>query len=46
MIPLLGHPPSFYISAMAVLSILGTVIGLGHLVLGLLRNLRNYRAGR
>jgi hypothetical protein len=45
MIPLLGHPPAFYVLAMAVLSILATLIGIGHLFLGLLRNLRSYRNG-
>jgi hypothetical protein len=39
MIPLLvGHPPTFYVVTMEVLSILGTIICLGHLFLGLLRN--------
>ena len=30
MIPLLEHPPEFYVTFMAVLSILGTMIGIGH----------------
>lgn len=42
---LVGHPPEFYVVAMAVLSILGTMIGVGHLFIGLLRNLRNFLDG-
>ncbi|MGN6256289.1 MAG: hypothetical protein ACTHN3_00865 [Solirubrobacterales bacterium] len=45
MIPLLEHPPEFYVTFMAVLSILGTMIGIGHLFVGLLRNIRRFRNG-
>jgi hypothetical protein len=45
LIPLLEHPPEFYVVTMAVLSILGTMIGVGHLFVGLLRNIRNFRDG-
>lgn len=43
---LLGSPPGFYVLAMSVLSILVTLVGLGNLIIGLLRNLRNLRDGR
>jgi hypothetical protein len=45
MIPLLGHPPAFYVIAVAVGSILFMLVALGHAFIGLLRNLRNYRDG-
>jgi hypothetical protein len=45
MIPLLGHPPAFFVVTMAVLSILFALVGFGHAVLGLLRNVRRFRSG-
>lgn len=41
----IGHPPDFYVTAMAVLSILFAIVALAHAVIGLMRNVRRYRNG-
>jgi hypothetical protein len=46
MIPLLfGHPPAFLVLATAILTILFASVALGNAIIGLLRNLRNFRDG-
>ena len=46
LIPLLsGGPPHFYVIALAVTSVTLMVVAIGHAILGLLRDLRNYRRG-
>lgn len=40
------HPPSFYVVAMAVLGVMLGLVVLGHAILGLLREFREFRNGR
>jgi hypothetical protein len=42
---LFGHPPAFYVIATTALTILFALVALGNRILGLLRNLRNFRDG-
>lgn len=41
----LGQPPDYYVHATAILGIVLLLIVVGHAVLGLLRNLRDFRDG-
>jgi hypothetical protein len=45
MILLLENPPTFYVVALAVMSLLFMLVALGNRVIGLLRNFRRYRDG-
>jgi hypothetical protein len=40
-----GRPPHFYVVALAVASVALLVVAIGHAILGLLRDLRDYRRG-
>ncbi len=43
---LLGQAPDYYVHATAILGIVLFLIVVGHAILALLRNLRNFRDGR
>jgi len=41
-----GHPPEFFVFAMATLTVVLFAIGVARALLGLLRDLRRYRDGK